>query len=81
MFFCQVSKLGCKCFALLFDDIDPRLKAPDSNLYQSSAEAQSILTNELFQYLKKTRFMFCPTGEYCCLTYSSCAVEKFYGAF
>ena len=58
-----MSKLGCKCFALLFDDIDPRLKLPDSNLYKSSAEAQSILANELFQYLKKTRFLFCPTGK------------------
>ncbi|XP_065057024.1 protein O-GlcNAcase-like [Rhopilema esculentum] len=60
----QVSKLGCKSFAILFDDIDPRLKVSDCNLYKSSAEAQSILTNELFQYLKKPRFLFCPT-EYC----------------
>ena len=59
----QVSKLGCKSFAILFDDIDPRLKVPDCNLYKSSAEAQSILTNELFQYLKKPRFLFCPTGK------------------
>lgn len=65
----QVSKLGCKCFALLFDDIDPRLKVPDCNLYKSSAEAQSVLANELYQYLKKTRFLFCPTGKYYTILY------------
>eukprot|EP00794_Sanderia_malayensis_P000208 gene208-823_t len=60
----QVSKLGCRSFAILFDDIDPRLKPPDSNIYKSSGDAQAILSNELFSYLKKPRFLFCPT-EYC----------------
>ena len=58
-----MSKLGCKSFAILFDDIDPRLKVPDSNIYKSSGDAQAILANELFQYLKKPRFLFCPTGK------------------
>lgn len=42
---------------------------PDCNLYKSSAEAQSILANELFQYLKKPKFLFCPTGKIVIYTY------------
>ena len=58
----QVSKLGCKAFALLFDDINPTLKPADAAVYSSSAEAQAMLTNELFDHMKSQQFLFCPTG-------------------
>jgi len=60
----QVSKLGCHAFALLFDDIDPRLKAADMAVFESSAHAQANIANELFEYLKEPEFLFCPTGKY-----------------
>ncbi|XP_047128039.1 protein O-GlcNAcase isoform X1 [Hydra vulgaris] len=60
----QVSRLGCKAFALLFDDINPTLKPSDALIYKSSGHAQAILTNELFDFLKRPQFLFCPT-EYC----------------
>lgn len=63
MILLQVSKLGCRAFALLFDDINPTLKPSDAVVYKSSAQAQASLTNELFTYLKKPRFLFCPTGK------------------
>jgi len=58
----QVSKLGCKAFALLFDDINPTLKPNDAAVYASSAHAQASLTNELFDHMKEQQFLFCPTG-------------------
>jgi protein O-GlcNAcase/histone acetyltransferase len=57
----QVSKLGCHAFALLFDDIDPRLKPADAAVFESSAHAQAQVSNELFTYLKEPHFLFCPT--------------------
>ena len=54
--------MGCHAFALLFDDIDPRLKAVDSVVFESSAHAQASLANELYTYLKDPQFLFCPTG-------------------
>lgn len=59
----QVGKLGCKAFALLFDDINPTLKPHDAAVFASSAQAQASLTNELFLYMKEQQFLFCPTGK------------------
>ncbi|XP_076812600.1 protein O-GlcNAcase-like [Clavelina lepadiformis] len=60
----QVKQLGCKAFALLFDDIDPVLCAADMKEFKSSANAQASITNLMFKALDKPRFLFCPT-EYC----------------
>uniref|UniRef100_A0A1I8HQU2 protein O-GlcNAcase n=1 Tax=Macrostomum lignano TaxID=282301 RepID=A0A1I8HQU2_9PLAT len=62
----QVSELGCKSFALLFDDIDIELCHVDKEVFQSPAHAQVSVTNEVFQHLGAgvQQFLFCPT-EYC----------------
>ncbi|ETE69126.1 Bifunctional protein NCOAT [Ophiophagus hannah] len=60
-----VSQFGCKCFALLFDDIDHNMCAADKEVFSSFAHAQVSITNEIYQYLGEPEtFLFCPT-EYC----------------
>jgi hypothetical protein len=55
--------MGCKRFALLFDDIDDELCFEDKVHYTSPAEAQSCLTNAMYEYLDHPDiFLFCPTG-------------------
>jgi len=62
-FWTQVSSLGCRYFALLFDDIDDDLCPEDLSRFSSPAEAQCSITNEMFDYLKQPDiFLFCPTG-------------------
>jgi len=59
----QVSSLGCKYFALLFDDIDDDLCPEDMSRFSSPAEAQCSITNDVYDYLKQPDiFLFCPTG-------------------
>ncbi|CAK9299287.1 unnamed protein product [Gordionus sp. m RMFG-2023] len=60
----QVATFGCTSFALLFDDIDAELSVSDKLKFKSFADAQSIVTNEIYEHLGKPNFMFCPT-EYC----------------
>ena len=36
----QVAQLGCKAFALLFDDIEAEMSKPDKEAFQSFAAAQ-----------------------------------------
>lgn len=61
----QVSELGCRAFALLFDDIDHSLCQADSQVFSSFAHAQVSVTNEIYQSLGQPPvFLFCPT-EYC----------------
>ena len=73
----QVSELGCKAFALLFDDIEPCLMPMDRGMFDSVAQAQSHVTNQMYLDLGKPEvFLFCPTGtslEFCLmsLVYSS----------
>ena len=38
----QVAQLGCKAFALLFDDIEAEMSKPDKEAFQSFAAAQVI---------------------------------------
>ncbi|TGZ64242.1 hypothetical protein CRM22_006479 [Opisthorchis felineus] len=58
----QVSKLGCRAFALLFDDIEPRLCPADREVFTSSARAQVVFANDLYNYLGCPNvFLFCPT--------------------
>jgi hypothetical protein len=36
----QVAQLGCRSFALLFDDIEAEMSKPDKEAFQSFAHAQ-----------------------------------------
>jgi len=60
----QVSQFGCTAFALLFDDIESEMCEADKEMFQSFAHAQVSVTNEIYQHLGQTKFLFCPT-EYC----------------
>lgn len=62
--FAQVQKLGCKSFAILFDDIEPQLQPNDRAFYKSFAEAHANVANMIYEILDRPRFLFCPT-EYC----------------
>lgn len=66
--FAQVADLGCRDFAILFDDIPDCLHAEDRERWRSFASAQACIANTLHQYLRETRnagrFFFCPTP-YC----------------
>jgi hypothetical protein len=57
----QVAEFGCEAFALLFDDILPEMSDSDKEVFQSFAHAQVSVTNEIFEHLGRTRFLFCPT--------------------
>jgi protein O-GlcNAcase/histone acetyltransferase len=64
----QMLDLGCRDFALLFDDIPDQLAAADRARWGSFAAAQCHVTNTLFQWFREQlpdgRFLFCPTP-YC----------------
>ncbi|XP_054726766.1 protein O-GlcNAcase [Anastrepha obliqua] len=60
----QVSQFGCEAFALLFDDIDSELSKVDKEAFQTFANAQVSVTNEIFSHLGNPKFLFCPT-QYC----------------
>lgn len=60
----QVSQFGCDAFALLFDDIEPEMSKTDKEVFQTFAHAQVSVTNEIFDHLNCSRFLFCPT-QYC----------------
>lgn len=56
--------MGCKSFAILFDDINASLSEADIQNFESPGHAQSTLANILYEKLMPTKhFMFCPTGE------------------
>ncbi|XP_067153372.1 protein O-GlcNAcase-like [Apteryx mantelli] len=61
----QVAAAGCRSFALLFDDVDPRMCRADRDVFASLAQAQASVANEMYQELgQPSVFLFCPT-EYC----------------
>ncbi|XP_057880877.1 protein O-GlcNAcase-like isoform X3 [Melospiza georgiana] len=61
----QVAALGCRSFALLFDDIDPCMCQADRDVFPSLAQAQASVANQVYQELgQPSVFLFCPT-EYC----------------
>lgn len=61
----QVAQFGCTAFALLFDDIEPEMSEPDKEAFQSFAQAQVSVTNEIYEHLNQPKgFLFCPT-QYC----------------
>ena len=60
-----MSALGCKSFAVLFDDIDSDMCPADAKEFPSFAHAQVTVTNDLYAHLDHPDvFLFCPT-EYC----------------
>jgi protein O-GlcNAcase / histone acetyltransferase len=64
----QMIGIGCRDFALLFDDIPDRMHTDDRARWASFAEAQGDLTNRLFAWTRTHApdgyFLFCPTA-YC----------------
>ncbi|XP_059327075.1 protein O-GlcNAcase-like [Ammospiza nelsoni] len=61
----QVAALGCRSFALLFDDIDPCMCQADRDVFPSLAQAQASVANQVYRELgQPSVFLFCPT-EYC----------------
>lgn len=59
----QVAGFGCKAFALLFDDIDTDMCPADKQSFQSIAQAQVAISNEVYEHLGMPPFLFCPTGK------------------
>uniref|UniRef100_A0A7E4W056 protein O-GlcNAcase n=1 Tax=Panagrellus redivivus TaxID=6233 RepID=A0A7E4W056_PANRE len=57
----QVRSLGCRAFALLFDDILAEMRHEDREVFPSFAHAQVALSNECFADLGEPTFSFCPT--------------------
>jgi hypothetical protein len=64
----EVSRLGCRNFALLFDDIAEQMDSGDVTRFDSLASAQVSVANSVFRWLRErgadSRFVFCPTA-YC----------------
>ncbi|KAH8340572.1 hypothetical protein KR059_001267 [Drosophila kikkawai] len=60
----QVSQFGCEAYALLFDDIESELSKGDKEVFQTFANAQVSVTNEIYTHLGSPKFLFCPT-QYC----------------
>jgi len=66
--FDQMIQLGCRDFAILFDDIPDRRDPEELKRWGSTASAQCHVANELFLWTRSRsgtgRFLFCPTA-YC----------------
>jgi hypothetical protein len=61
----QLEKLGCRDFAILFDDIPERMSVEDGNRFGSFAKAHCHVANTILGVLPDVdRFLFCPTP-YC----------------
>jgi protein O-GlcNAcase/histone acetyltransferase len=64
----QLHWLGCRNFAVLFDDIPDRMAQDDLDRFGTLASAQSQVANALFDWTRErspqARFLFCPTP-YC----------------
>jgi protein O-GlcNAcase/histone acetyltransferase len=64
----QMLGMGCRNFALLFDDIPDRMAAKDQKRWGSFASAQCHVTNAVFRWVRErishARILFCPTP-YC----------------
>uniref|UniRef100_H3B628 protein O-GlcNAcase n=1 Tax=Latimeria chalumnae TaxID=7897 RepID=H3B628_LATCH len=74
----QVVDLGCKSFAVLFDDIDHSMCHADKEAFSSFAHAQVSVANEIYQYLGEPAvFLFCPT-EYCNSLCYPCLTKSYY---
>ena len=69
----QVTALGCKSFAVLFDDIDCDMCPADAKVFPSFAHAQVAITNDVYSNLGwPETFLFCPTGVCVCMCVCVC---------
>ena len=65
----QVAQLGCKAFALLFDDIEAEMSKPDKEAFQSFAAAQvrvlmrTVIAMMLVYLIAKLFFQVSVTNE------------------
>lgn len=63
----QLLSCGCTKFAILFDDVDPKLSKEDQK-FISPAVAQTLFTNKIYATMKnldlRVDFFFCPTEYY-----------------
>src|SRR5512134_1823719 len=62
----QMRALGCRGFALLFDDLPGTLDGADRTRWDSPASAQSHVANAIHAWLRErepsARLLFCPTA-------------------
>ena len=60
----QLVEIGCKGFAVLWDDIGTQLPVADRNTFNSLGDAHVKVCNEVYEHLKRPAFLTCPV-EYC----------------
>ena len=60
----QLVRIGCKGFAVLWDDIDTHLPLVDMKAFNTLADAHVKVCNEIYEHLKQPAFLTCPV-EYC----------------
>ena len=60
----QLVGIGCKGFAVLWDDIDTHLPLIDMKSFNTLADAHVKVCNEIYEHLKQPAFLTCPV-EYC----------------
>jgi len=60
----QLQDLGCRGFAVLWDDIEPELTVEDAKFFTSFAEAHCAVTNKVHEALGRPPMLMCPV-EYC----------------
>ena len=60
----QLVRIGCKGFAVLWDDIGTNLPSADKEAFSTLADAQVKVCNEIYEHLKRPAFLTCPV-EYC----------------
>ena len=60
----QLVRIGCKGFAVLWDDIDTHLPLVDRKAFNTLADAHVKVCNEIYEHLKQPSFLTCPV-EYC----------------
>ena len=60
----QMVRIGCKGFAVLWDDIDTHLPLIDMKAFNTLADAHVKVCNEIYEHLKQPAFLTCPV-EYC----------------
>src|SRR3954469_12829702 len=62
----QLTGLGCRKLAMLFDDITDGMLAEERKRFDSFASAQAHVANTVFEWTRKKspdgRFLFCPTA-------------------
>ena len=60
----QLVRIGCKGFAVLWDDIGTQLPSADMEAFNTLADAHVKVCNEVYEHLKRPAFLTCPV-EYC----------------